>query len=101
MAARRIVPLLDRVLVRRVLPVEKTAGGVFLPESAQKKVKEGVVLAVGPGGRSSSGETIPNSVSVGDRIVLAEFGGGERIEMDNQELLILRNEDILAKIEEK
>ena len=66
-AARRIVPLLDRVLVKRVLPEEKTAGGVFLPESAQKKLREGIIMAVGP--------KAVGSVQAGDRIVLPEYGG--------------------------
>jgi len=73
--ARRIVPLLDRVLIEKVAPKKTSAGGILLPESVVSKLNEGKVLAVGPGARGKDGEVIPPSVSAGDTVVLPEYGG--------------------------
>ncbi len=73
----------------------KSVGGVFLPESSQTRMNEGVVLAVGPGRRSKDGNVIPLSVSVGDKVVLPEYGGNA-VKLDQDEYLIFRDEDILA-----
>jgi len=75
MAVRRLIPLLDRVLVERIVAPTKTAGGLLLPESAVSKVNEGVVLAVGPGRRTKDGEVVPPSVKEGDKVLLPEYGG--------------------------
>jgi chaperonin GroES len=75
MAARRLVPLLDRVLIERIVAPTKSAGGVLLPDSAVPKVNEGVVLAVGPGRRTKDGDLIAPSVKEGDKVLLPEYGG--------------------------
>ena len=72
---KRIVPLLDRVLVQRSRAPEKTASGLLIPERAKNKLNEGQVLAVGPGGRDSHGNLIPVAVQVGDTVLLPEYGG--------------------------
>jgi chaperonin GroES len=95
---KKLLPLADRVLVRRVVPVTKTAGGILLPESNVGKNNEGEVLAVGPGLRTHKGETIPMSVSVGDKVLLPEYGGLQ-MKVDGEEhVYLFRNDEILAKI---
>merc|ERR1712146_419183 len=89
-------PLLDRVLVQRVAAVQKTAGGILLPESVQSKVNEGTVIAVGPGGRTREGSTIPMNVAVGDSVLLPEYGGTS-VKFGDDEYHIFRDEDILGK----
>eukprot|EP00877_Chromochloris_zofingiensis_P012817 jgi/Chrzof1/778/Cz01g28150.t1 len=84
MAARRLIPLLDRVLVERITAPTKSAGGVLLPESALPKVNEGVVLAVGPGRRTKDGDLIPAGVKEGDKVLLPEYGGS-MVKLDNKE----------------
>ena len=69
---RSVAPLLDRILVQRMKAEAKTAGGIFLPESAQKELNEAKVLAVGPGGMDKEGKRIPVSVSVGDRVLIPQ-----------------------------
>lgn len=95
--ARRIVPLLDRVLVEKVAPKKTSAGGILLPESAVSKLNEGTVLAVGPGARGKSGEVIPPSVSAGDTVVLPEYGGAA-VEVEGKEMWLFRDEDLLGKV---
>lgn len=96
---RKLVPLADRVLVQRVLPQAKTAGGIYLPDSAQKKEMEGVVIAVGPGGRDKDGDLIPMSVNVGDKVLLPEYGG-HNLKLGEEEYQLFRNDDILGKFED-
>ena len=74
---RRLIPLLDRVLVQRVVKESKSAGGIILPESATPSINEGVVVAVGPGARTHTGELIPCAVKEGDRVLLPEYGGSQ------------------------
>ncbi|KAL6752880.1 chaperonin 10-like protein, partial [Haematococcus lacustris] len=69
MAARKLIPLLDRVLVEKVQAVTKTSGGLLLPETALPKVNEGLVLAVGPGRRGKDGDVVPVSVKEGDKVL--------------------------------
>ena len=95
---KRTVPLLDRVIVERLAIQSKTLGGILLPEKAQSKINEGMVVAVGPGGRSSTGSLIPITVAVGDKVMLPEWGGNV-IKLDEKEFYIFRNDDILAKLE--
>lgn len=92
---RRLIPLLDRVLVERIVAPTKSAGGVLLPESAVPKVNEGVVLAVGPGRRTKDGTLLPPSVKEGDKVLLPEYGGA-LVKMDNKELFLFRDEEILG-----
>eukprot|EP00658_Telonema_sp_P-2_P066837 TRINITY_DN557_c0_g1_i4.p1 TRINITY_DN557_c0_g1~~TRINITY_DN557_c0_g1_i4.p1 ORF type:complete len:102 (+),score=27.53 TRINITY_DN557_c0_g1_i4:251-556(+) len=100
--ARRLVtnfkPMLDRVLVQRTAAVEKTAGGILLPESVQSKVNEGTVVSVGPGGRTSDGKAIPMSVAAGDSVLLPEYGGTS-VKFDDQEYFIFRDDDLLGKFD--
>ena len=74
-AVRKLVPLADRVLVRRVLAKTQTAGGIYLPDSAtSKKEPEGEIIAVGPGGRTKDGDLIPMTLAIGDKVLLPEYG---------------------------
>lgn len=77
MSARRLIPLFDRVLVRRLVAPKQSAGGVLLPEAAGPKLNEGQVVATGPGARNSAGELVPCSVAAGDKVLLPEYGGVE------------------------
>jgi len=95
--AKRIMPLFDRVLIQRAAAETKTKGGLYIPEKAQTKGLEGVVVAVGPGARADSGETIPMSVGVGDKVLLPEFGGS-KLEMEGEEFQMFRETDIVAKL---
>eukprot|EP00981_Chlorochromonas_danica_P011878 scaffold4338_cov183-Ochromonas_danica.AAC.2 len=94
---KKILPLADRVLIKRIQPVTKTAGGILLPESQISKNNEGEVVAVGPGQRTREGELLPVSVTVGDKVLLPEYGGLP-IKVDGEEVYLFRNDEILAKI---
>lgn len=95
---RKLVPLADRVLIKRAVAMTKTSGGVFLPESATKKESEGEVVAVGPGRHDQQGTLLPMSVSVGDTVLLPEYGG-QPVQMGDDELHLFRNDEILGKYE--
>ena len=90
-------PLGDRVLVRRVEEEEKTKGGIIIPDTAKEKPQEGEVLAVGPGARDDSGKLQPLDVKVGDRILFGKWSGTE-VKVDGQDLLIMKESDILGII---
>jgi len=92
-------PLHDRVLVRRVESDEKTKGGLIIPESAKEKPAEGEIIAVGEGARKDSGELIAPSVKAGDKILFGKWSGTE-ITLDGEEMLIMKESDILGIIEE-
>ncbi|SET43995.1 co-chaperone GroES [Oceanicella actignis] len=92
-------PLHDRVLVRRIESEEKTKGGLIIPDTAKEKPSEGEVIAVGEGARKDSGELIPMSVKVGDRILFGKWSGTE-VKIDGQDLLIMKESDILGIIED-
>jgi chaperonin GroES len=92
----KIQPLGERVLVKPMEKEEITKGGIVLPDTAKEKPQEGEVLAVGPGKRSEKGEHIPMDVKVGDIVLYAKYGGTE-IKIEGQEMMILRESDILAK----
>jgi len=91
-------PLDDRVVVKQVEAEETTAGGIVLPDTAKEKPQRGKVLAVGPGKLLDSGERAPIGVKKGDEVLYAKYGGTE-IEIDGAEVVILRESDILAKID--
>jgi chaperonin GroES len=93
----KIKPLDDRVVVELVEAEETTAGGIVLPDSAKEKPQRGRVVAVGPGKLLDSGERCAISVGVGDEVLFGKYGGTE-IEVDGEEVKILRESDILAKI---
>ncbi|MFP4240230.1 co-chaperone GroES [Rhodosalinus sp.] len=93
-------PLHDRVLVRRVESDEKTAGGVIIPDSAKEKPQEGVVVAVGAGAKDDDGDRIPMDVTEGDHILFGKWSGTE-VTVDGEELLIMKESDILGILEGK
>lgn len=92
-----INPLDDRVVVKPLEAEETTAGGIVLPDAAKEKPQRGEVVAVGPGRLLDSGERCPVGVEVGDEVLFGKYGGTE-IEVDGQEIKILRESDILAKV---
>ncbi|KAI9184026.1 mitochondrial heat shock protein Hsp10 [Blastocladiella emersonii ATCC 22665] len=96
-AAKRIIPLFDRVLVQRIKPAERTASGLFIPEKAQQALNEGVVLAAGPGAITGEGKTLPMSVAAGDRVLLPEYGGNA-VKIGDEEFTLFRDAEILAKL---
>ena len=93
-------PLHDRVLIRRVGEEEKSAGGIIIPDTAQEKPSEGVVVAVGSGVRADDGSTRKLDVKAGDRVLFGKFGGTD-VKVDGEDLLILRETDILGVVEGK
>ncbi len=97
--ALKIKPLADRLLVKPLEEEEVTPGGIVLPETAKEKPQKGEVIAVGPGARDDEGNRIAMDVSVGDKVLFAKYGGTE-IKMDGDKLLILRESDILAILED-
>jgi chaperonin GroES len=92
-------PLHDRVLVRRVEEETKTAGGIIIPDTAKEKPMQGEVIAVGPGGRDEKGALTPIGVKVGERILFGKWSGTE-VKMDGEELLIMKESDIMGVLEE-
>jgi chaperonin GroES len=94
--APTVQPLADRVLVKPIEKEEKTKSGIYLPDTAKEKPQEGKVLAVGPGKLSEDGKRIAMDLKVGDTVIYAKYGGTE-IKIDDDELMILRESDILAK----
>jgi chaperonin GroES len=93
-------PLHDRVVVKRVKEEEKTKGGIIIPETAQEKPQEGEVIAVGPGARDEDGERIALDVKVGDKILFGKWSGTE-VKIDGEDLLIMKESDIMGVIEQK
>ncbi len=94
--AVKLQPLADRLVVRPIEAEEKTKTGIYLPDTAKEKPQEGEVIAVGPGRLSEDGKRIAMDVKVGDIVIYAKYGGTE-IKIDDEELMILRESDILAK----
>ena len=91
-------PLHDRVVVRRVESEEKTAGGIIIPDTAKEKPMEGEVVAVGAGSRGEDGKLQPLDVKAGDRILFGKWSGSE-VKIDGQELIIMKESDVLGIIE--
>jgi chaperonin GroES len=94
--AVKLQPLADRLVVKPIEREEVTKGGIVLPDTAKEKPQEGEVVAVGPGRLSEDGKRIAMDVKVGDRVIYAKYGGTE-IKIDDEELIILRESDILAR----
>ena len=92
----KLQPLADRVIVKPIEKEEVTKAGIVLPDTAKEKPQEGEVMAVGPGRLSEDGKRIAIDVKVGDKVIYAKYGGTE-IKIDEEELVILRESDILAK----
>ena len=91
-------PLHDRVLVRRIEAEEKTAGGIIIPDTAKEKPMEGEIVAVGPGVRDDAGKLVELAVTAGDRILFGKWSGTE-VRIDGEDLLIMKESDILGIIE--
>ena len=94
----KLKPLGDRLIVRAIDEEETTASGLVLPDTAKEKPQEGEVLAVGDGALDDSGKRIPLDVTKGDTVLYSKYGGTE-IKVDGEELLVLRESDVLAKVE--
>ena len=94
----RFQPLHDRVLIRRVAQEDKTAGGIIIPDTAKEKPMEGEVVAVGPGATGDDGKVRPLDVKAGDRILFGKWSGSE-VKIDGEELLIMKESDIMGIIE--
>ncbi|MCE9624377.1 MAG: co-chaperone GroES [Deltaproteobacteria bacterium] len=92
-----IRPLRDRIIVRRLEEIEKTKGGIIIPDSAKEKPQEAEVVAVGSGRVDESGKTIPVEVKVGDKVLFSKYSGTE-IKIDNEDYLILQESDVQAVV---
>jgi chaperonin GroES len=92
-------PLHDRVVVRRIEGEEKTKGGIIIPDTAKEKPQEGEVIAVGPGARDESGKLLPIDLKAGDRVLFGKWSGTE-VKIDGEDLLIMKESDIMGVIEQ-
>jgi chaperonin GroES len=95
--ANNFRPLHDRVVVRRIDAKAKTKGGIIIPDTAKEKPQEGEVVAVGPGGRDESGKLVPLDVKPGNRVLFGKWSGTE-VKLDGEELLIMKESDIMGII---
>ena len=93
----KLRPLQDRVLIRRVEPEAKTAGGIFIPDTAQEKPMEGEIVAVGPGTRDKDGKLHPLDVKPGDRVLFGKWSGTE-VKLDSEDLMIMKEADIMGVV---
>ena len=100
MAKTKFRPLHDRVVVRRITALEKTKGGIIIPDTAQEKPSEGEVVAVGPGGRDENGKLIPIDIKTGDRVLFGKWSGTE-VKLNGEDLLIMKESDIMGVLEGK
>jgi chaperonin GroES len=91
-------PLHDRVVVRRITALEKSAGGIIIPDTVQEKPMEGEVVAIGPGARNEQGVIVALEVAAGDRVLFGKWSGNE-VKLDGEELLIMKESDIMGIIE--
>ncbi len=91
-------PLHDRVLIRRIEEENKTTGGIIIPDTAKEKPQQGEVIAVGPGARDETGKLVPLDVKAGDKVLFGKWSGSE-VTIDGEELLIMKESDILGIIE--
>ena len=97
MAKTKFRPLHDRVVVKRIEAEERSKGGIIIPDTAKEKPQEGEVVAVGPGGRDENGKLITMGVKAGDRVLFGKWSGTE-VKLDGDELLILKESDIMGVI---
>ena len=95
MAKLKFRPLHDRVVVRRIDAEEKTKGGIITPDTVKEKPQEGEIIAVGPGGRDEAGKLIPIDLKSGDRVLFGKWSGTE-VKMDGEDLLIMKESDIMG-----
>ena len=97
--ATKFRPLHDRVVIKRIDAEEKSKGGIIIPDTAKEKPSQGEVTAVGPGGRDENGKLIPIDIKVGDRVLFGKWSGTE-VKIDGQELLIMKESDIMGVLDE-
>jgi chaperonin GroES len=98
MAKTKFRPLHDRVVVKRIDAEEKTKGGIIIPDTAREKPSQGEVVAVGPGGRDEAGALVPIDIKVGDRVLFGKWSGTE-IKLDGQDVLIMKESDIMGVLD--
>ncbi|QJW96116.1 Heat shock protein 10 kDa family chaperone GroES [Frigoriglobus tundricola] len=98
MAALKIVPLNDKIVVKRLEADDKTVGGIILPDTAKEKPKQGEILAIGEGKPLDDGKRAPFQVKVGDRVLFSSYSGSE-VTLDGKEFLIMTEDDILAVVD--
>jgi chaperonin GroES len=91
-------PLRDRIVVRRITALEKSAGGIIIPDTVQEKPTEGEVVAVGPGARNEQGAIVALEVAAGDRVLFGKWSGTE-VKLDGEQLLIMKESDLLGVVE--
>jgi chaperonin GroES len=97
MAKLKFRPLHDRVVVKRIDAEAKSAGGIIIPDTAQEKPSQGEIVAVGPGGRDEAGKLVPIDLKVGDKVLFGKWSGTE-VKLDGEELLIMKESDIMGVI---
>jgi chaperonin GroES len=97
MAKLKFRPLHDRVVVKRIEAEDKTAGGIIIPDTAKEKPMQGEIVAVGPGGRDENGKLTPIDVKAGDKVLFGKWSGTE-VKLDGDELLIMKESDIMGVI---
>jgi chaperonin GroES len=97
MAKTKFRPLHDRVVVRRIDAEAKTSGGIIIPDTAKEKPQQGEIIAVGPGGRDDAGKLTPLDVKAGDKVLFGKWSGTE-VKLDGEELLIMKESDIMGVI---
>ena len=100
MAKLKFRPLHDRVVVKRIDAEEKSKGGIIIPDTVKEKPSEGEVVAVGPGGRDEAGKLIPIDIKVGERVLFGKWSGTE-VKIDGQDLLIMKESDIMGVLEDQ
>ena len=98
MSKSKFRPLHDRVVVKRIDAEEKTKGGIIIPDTAKEKPQEGEIVAAGPGARDESGKLVPLDVKTGDRVLFGKWSGTE-VKLDGEDLLIMKESDIMGVIE--
>jgi chaperonin GroES len=94
----QLIPLSDKLVLRPIVQEEVLASGIVIPDTAKEKPQQGEVIAVGPGRRDDDGKIVPMEIAVGDRVLYAKYTGQE-IKIENEELIVLRESDILCKVQ--
>ncbi len=94
----KVRPLNDRLLVKRLEEITKTAGGIIIPDSAKEKPAEGTVIAVGPGKTNEKGDRVALQVKAGDKVLFSKYGGTD-VKLDGEDFIIMREDDIMGIIE--
>jgi chaperonin GroES len=94
----QLIPLADKLVLRPIVQEEVLASGIVIPDTAKEKPQQGEVIAVGPGRRDDDGKIVPMEIAVGDRVLYAKYTGQE-IKIENEELIVLRESDILCKVQ--